>query len=116
MEAENFGNEQIPAREYRSATERLEDKIESNNQKILYLVKRIRDLDKGRNGTKTNGVTSDRLRTVAEKLRDKGLMIEYADGRGYLKLKAVDQRGIDHLRKLNTLFTVDHIESFLENG
>jgi len=93
---------------------RLEEKLESNSHKILYLVKRINQLSKSRGGQSVI-LTKDRLLRLAERLRDRGVVIDYTDARGYAKLKAIDQRGIDTLKKLNAVFHIDQIESFLDN-
>jgi len=94
---------------------RIEEKLESNNTKILYLIKRINQLSKTRSDGDATGVTQERLLRVVEKLRQMGLMVEYTDGRGYVKLKANDQRGLDNIKRLNTIFPLSMIESFLDN-
>ncbi len=94
---------------------RIEEKLESTHNKILYLVKRINQLSKARGGISASVPTQERLMSIAEKLRDLGIIIEYTDGRGYAKLKALDQRGIDMIKKMNTVFPLSLIESFLEN-
>jgi hypothetical protein len=96
-----------------AALPRLEEKLESNQNRILYLVKRIEQLSKSK--TAKEGLTQERLLNIVEKLRNIGLMVEYSDGRGFIKLKAVDQRGLDNLKKLNTIFQFTMIESFLDN-
>lgn len=93
---------------------RIEEKLESNNNKILYLIKRINQLARSRAGGETS-ITQERLLRVVERLRKIGLVIEYTDGRGYVKLKALDQRGLDNLKKINTIFPISLIESFLDN-
>ena len=94
---------------------RIEEKLESTNTKILYLVRKVNQLSKAQHGAGTNALTQERLIRVAEKLRDLGLTIEYTDGRGYLKLKPLDQRGLDTLKRLSTVFPISMLEGFLEN-
>jgi len=95
---------------------KIEEKIESQNTKITYLVRKINRLSKAQTtGAGINAVTQERLLTVAEKLRSLGIAIEFSDGLGYLKLKAYDQKGLDTIKKLNTMFPISMVESFLEN-
>jgi hypothetical protein len=94
---------------------RLEEKLESANTKILYLVKRINQLSKARSGAGINAPTQERLMRIAERLRDLGVIIEYTDGRGYAKLKPLDSRGTDCLKRMSTVFPISLIESYLEN-
>jgi hypothetical protein len=94
---------------------RIEEKLESTNNKITYLVKKVNQLSKAQGTSSSQSLTSERLKGIAEKLRDIGLVIEYTDGRGYMKLKALDQRGIDNLKRMNTLFPASMVESYLEN-
>jgi hypothetical protein len=93
---------------------RIEEKLESYNTKILYLVKRINNLSKVK-GADDAEVTPDRLKRVVERLGHLGLMVEYSDGRGFVKLKAVDQKGLDTIKRMNTVFPISMIESFLDN-
>jgi hypothetical protein len=92
---------------------RIEEKLDSNSQKILYLVRRISQLTKSRVAG-DNALTQDRLIRIVERLRQIGLTVEYTDGRGYVKLKATDQRGLDSIKKMNTVFPASLIESFLD--
>ncbi len=93
----------------------IEEKLESANTRITYLVKKLNRLSKASEGAGINALTQDRLLRVAEKLRDLGVIIDYSDGRGYLKLKAVDQKGLDTMKKINTIFPISVIESYLDN-
>lgn len=95
---------------------RIEEKLESTNTKVTYLVRKVNQLSKAQVGAGINALTQDRLMRVAEKLRNLGLTIEYSDGRGYIKLKALDQRGLDNLKRMNTVFPISMIESYLENA
>ncbi|HDS30567.1 MAG TPA: hypothetical protein ENN67_05925 [Firmicutes bacterium] len=94
---------------------RLEEKLESANTRILYLVKRVNQLSKYRGDGAGSAPTQERLMRVAEKLRDLGVIIEYTDGRGYAKLKALDSRGNDCLKRMSTVFPLSLIESYLDN-
>ena len=94
---------------------RLEEKLESANHKILYLVKRLNQLSKARSSAGIDAPTQERLMRLAEKLRDLGIVIEYTDGRGYAKLKALDSRGTDAIKRMNTIFPISLIESYVEN-
>ena len=95
---------------------RIEEKLESQNTKITYLVRKINMLSKAQaTGAGVNAVTQERLMQVAEKLRRLGVSVEYSDGLGYLKLKAYDQKGLDTIKKMNTIFPISLVESFLEN-
>ena len=94
---------------------KIEEKLESANTRILYLVRKVNQLSKAQGVSGTAALTQERLMRVAEKLRDMGLTIEFTDGRGFLKLKALDQRGLDNLKRLSTVFPIAMIESFLEN-
>jgi len=95
---------------------RIEEKLESTNNKILYLVRKVNQLSKAQGGAGINALTQERLMRVAEKLRDMGIAIEYTDGRGYIKLKALDQRGVDTLKRISTVFPISMVESFLDNS
>jgi len=100
----------------RNGSHRIEEKLESQNTKITYLVKKINRLTKAQaTGAGVNAVTQERLLRIAEKLRRLGLIIEYSDGMGFLKLKAHDQKGLDAIKKMNTIFPISMVESFLEN-
>lgn len=92
----------------------IHQKLESTNNKILYLIKKVHQLSK-RNGTGAETSDPDRLKNLARKLARVGLSIEYADGRGCIKLRADDNRGLDNLKRLNTIFKIEMVESFLEN-
>ena len=94
---------------------RIEEKLESNHTKILYLIKRINQLSKARSNGDGSGVTQERLLRIVERLRQIGLLVEFTDGRGYVKLKAADQKGLDNIKRLNTIFPLSMIESFLDN-
>jgi hypothetical protein len=95
---------------------RIEEKLESTNTKILYLVRKVNQLSKAQSVGGNNALTQERLMRVAEKLRDMGLTIEYTDSRGFLKLKALDQRGLDVLKRMSTVYSIEMIEGFLDNG
>lgn len=91
----------------------IQEKLESTNNKILYLIKKVNQLSKSRNGT---GVSDpERLKNLDRQLAKVGMSIEYADGRGCVKLRADDKRGLDNLKRLNTIFKIDVVESFIEN-
>ncbi len=115
MVQSDLSNENAFIQEKIQSLPRIERKLESTNKKIVYLVKRINQLSKTQNGGGIEALTQERLIRVAEKLRNLGLLIEYSDGRGYLKLKAIDQKGLDTLKRLNTVFPISIIESFLDN-
>ena len=96
---------------------RIEEKLESTNTKILYLVRKVNQLSKAQGVAGSNSaLTQERLMRVAEKLRDMGLTIEYTDSRGFLKLKALDQRGLDVLKRMSTVYSIEMIEGFLDNS
>jgi hypothetical protein len=95
---------------------RIEEKLESTSTKIQYLLKRIDQLSKARVAHGDNNLSQQRLLRVVERLRKIGLMVEYTDGRGYVKLKAVDQIGLDTIKRMNTLFPISLIESYLDNN
>jgi len=93
----------------------IEQKLESTHNKLLYLIKKVNQISRSRTTSSVDDLTQDRLIRAAERLRRAGLSIEYTDGRGYVKLKAIDQKGIDNLKKLNTIFSISLVESFLDN-
>lgn len=94
---------------------RLEEKVESNSNKILYLVKRINQLSKSIGTGSHPGMSQERIMRLAERLRDKGIVVEYTDARGVLKLKGVDRRGLDNIKKLSAHFMLEMVECWLEN-
>ena len=94
---------------------KLEEKVESNSNKILYLIRKLNQISRVQNEPSAFALTQQKLIRIAEKLRTVGLVIEYTDGRGCLKLKPIDQKGIETLKKLNTIFPIQVVESFLEN-
>ena len=94
---------------------RLEEKVESNSNKILYLIRKLNQVSRTHNEPTAFALTQQKLIRIAEKLRTVGLVIEYTDGHGCLKLKAIDQKGVETLKKLNTVFPIQVVESFLEN-
>jgi len=102
-------------REKVGALPRIEERLDSTNTKIQYLVKKVNRLSKAQTGADVNALTQERLMLLAEKLRRLGLTIEYTDGFGYIKLKALDTRGLDNLKRLNDVFPISMIESFIEN-
>lgn len=93
----------------------IREKLESTNNKILYLIRKVNQLSKSRNGKDGSTVDPERMRVLARKLGRIGLSIEYTDGRGCIKLRADDKRGLDNLKRLNTIFSIETVESFLEN-
>jgi len=95
---------------------RIEERLDSANTKIQYLVRKVNLLSKAQTGAGINAMTQERLMRLAEKLRNLGLTIEYSDGLGYVKLKALDQRGLNILKRMNDVFPVSMIESFIENS
>jgi hypothetical protein len=94
---------------------RIEEKLESTSNKIQYLVRRIDHLSKNRNNGEDCALTNERLHRIVERLDRLGLIVEYTDGRGYVKLKAVEQRGLDAIKRMNTIFQISLIESYLDN-
>jgi hypothetical protein len=94
---------------------RIEEKLESTQNRLLYLIKKVNQLSKAQRNTGTGAVTKDRLMQCAERLRKAGLGIEHTDGRGFVKLRALDQKGLDNLKRLNTMFPMSLVESFLDN-
>ena len=115
MVVSDIDNVRRYVQEKMAALPRIEERLESNATRIQYLVKRVEQLSKARADQGVDGITQQRLLRVVEKLRNIGLMVEYTDGRGYVKLKAVDQRGLDNLKRINTIFPISLIESFLDN-
>ncbi len=95
---------------------RIEERLDSANTKIQYLVRKVNLLSKAQTGAGANALTQERLMRLAEKLRNLGLTIEYSYGRGYIKLKPLDQRGLDILKRMNDVFPVSMIESFIDNS
>jgi hypothetical protein len=93
----------------------IQEKLESTNNKILYLIKKVNQLSKSGSGTGAIDSDPDRLKNLARKLARIGLSIEYTDGRGCIKLRADDNRGLDNLKRLNTIFKIELVESFIEN-
>jgi hypothetical protein len=102
--------------EQMQALPRIEEKLESNNNKILYLIKRLNQLAKARGAASEGTLTQQRLVRLAERLHRLGVVVEYADGRGCVKLRPIDQRGVETIKRLNMLFPVSLVESFLENA
>jgi hypothetical protein len=93
----------------------IHEKLESTNNKILYLIKKVNQLSKSGSGIAAVESDPDRLKNLAKKLAKIGLSIEYTDGRGCVKLRADDNRGLDNLKRLNTVFKIEVVESFIEN-
>lgn len=110
-ETENVGEESKVS----YSTPNIREKLESTNNKILYLIRKVNQLSKSRNGQGGLTVDPERLRDLARKLGRIGLSIEYTDGHGCIKLRADDKRGLDNLKRLNTIFSIEAVESFLEN-
>ncbi|MCX6646665.1 MAG: hypothetical protein NTY09_09945 [bacterium] len=92
----------------------IHEKLESTNNKILYLIKKVNQLSKSSIGSGTVD-DPDRLKNLARKLSKVGLSVEYTDGHGCIKLRADDNRGLDNLKRLNTIFKIEEVESFIEN-
>jgi hypothetical protein len=115
MENEDIEKVRRYVQEKLQALPRIEEKLESNNNKILYLVKRINQLAKARSAAPDSTLTQQRLVRLAERLHRLGIIVEYADGRGCVKLRAVDQRGAEIIKRMNSVFPVHLVESFLES-
>ena len=96
---------------------KLEDKLASQDQKISYLIKRLAKMEGfaiEEEIPPTIESLNERLGKLKRILADLGLEIIGFNEKGYIRLQPVNDAGFDTLRKLNTQFHINALETYFE--
>ncbi len=97
---------------------KLESKIASHDTKIAYLINKISKMG-GKQAVEIEAPEpskslDSRVNDLKRILLDHGLEIAGFNEQRVIRLKPVNEAGFDTLRKLNTLFCIDVLETYFE--
>jgi hypothetical protein len=97
---------------------KLESKIASHDTKIAYLINKISKMGGRRaieiEAPEQSKSLDSRVTELKRVLLDHGLEISGFNEQGVIRLKPINEAGFDTLRKLNTLFCIEVLETYFE--
>ena len=95
----------------------IDKRLMSQDKRIAYLINRLAKIERKDiefEAPVKTGLTDMRMGELKRVLLDHGLEIAGFNEKGIVRLKPVNGMGFDTLRKLNTLFHIDTLETYFE--